>query len=73
VAFFPRDLSEVDSITRAVARDIRNQYIIVYKKDPRPSNEYRTIKVLAKGNGYKNLQVRTRSGYFPGEETAQSK
>jgi Ca-activated chloride channel family protein len=71
VAFFPRDLSEVDSITRAVARDIRNQYIIVYKKDPRKSNEYRTIKVTARANGYKNLQVRTRSGYFPGEETAE--
>lgn len=74
VAFFPRDLTEVDSITKAVARDIRNQYIIIYKKDPRQSNEYRTIKVLAKANGHKNLQVRTRSGYFPGEETAaQSK
>jgi Ca-activated chloride channel family protein len=73
VAFFPRDLTEVDSITNAVARDIRNQYIIIYKKDPRKSPDYRTIKVLARANGHKNLQVRTRSGYFPGEETAQNK
>jgi Ca-activated chloride channel homolog len=71
VAFFPRDLTEVDSITRAVARDIRNQYIIGYKKDPTKAPGYRTVKVLARADGYKNLQVRTRSGYFPGQETAQ--
>jgi Ca-activated chloride channel homolog len=73
VAFFPRDLTEVDSITRAVARDIRNQYIIGYKKDPTKAAGYRSVKVVARANGYKNLQVRTRSGYFPGEERAQSK
>ena len=72
VAFFPRDLTEVDSITRAIARDIRNQYIIGYKKDPNKSAGYRSVKVVARANGYKNLQVRTRSGYFPGQEQAQN-
>ena len=72
VAFFPRDLTEVDSITRAIARDIRNQYIIGYKKDPTKSTGYRTVKVLARANGYKSLQVRTRSGYFPGQEQAKN-
>src|SRR5205085_8833282 len=28
IAFFPKDVSEVDAITQAVARDIRNQYTI---------------------------------------------
>jgi Ca-activated chloride channel family protein len=73
VSFFPRDLTEVDSITRAVARDIRNQYIIGYKKDPNKTAGYRSVKVTAHANGYKTLQVRTRSGYFPGQETAQNK
>ena len=73
VSFFPRDLTEVDSITRAVARDIRNQYIIGYKKDPTKAAGYRSVKVTAHANGYKTLQVRTRSGYFPGQETAQNK
>src|SRR5262245_24375545 len=72
VAFFPRHLTEVDSITRAIARDIRNQYSIGYKKDPTKSTGYRTVKVLARANGYKSLQVRTRSGYFPGQEQAQN-
>jgi VWFA-related protein len=71
VAFFPKDLGEVDSISQAVAHDIRNQYTIGY----RPSNSrvqggYRTIKVDARAPGYKHLQVRTRSGYYPGQERA---
>jgi len=73
VAFFPRDLSEVDAITRQVAHDIRNQYTIGYKKGERSGPGYRTIKVMVRANGYKNLQVRTRSGYFPGEEKEAKK
>jgi Ca-activated chloride channel homolog len=73
VAFFPGDLSEVDAITRQVAHDIRNQYTIGFKKGERSGPGYRSIKVLARANGYKNLQVRTRSGYFPGEEKEAKK
>ncbi len=71
VSFFPKDLSEVDSITQQVAHDIRNQYIIGYKPStPKTVAGYRTIKVEAKAPGYKRLQVRTRTGYFPGQERA---
>ena len=31
VAFFPQSLDDVDSITRAVAHDIRSQYTLAYK------------------------------------------
>ncbi|HEU4415186.1 MAG TPA: VWA domain-containing protein, partial [Candidatus Angelobacter sp.] len=31
IAFFPKDLMEVDEISQEVARDIRNQYSITYK------------------------------------------
>jgi Ca-activated chloride channel family protein len=71
VSFFPRDLSEVDAISRQVAKDIRNQYSIGYKPtNPQNRGGYRQVKVEAKANGYKRLQVRTRSGYYAGEERA---
>ncbi len=71
VAFFPKDLSEVDQISQEVAHDIRNQYTLVYKPTvPQSQGGYRTIKVEAHAKGYKNLQVRTRSGYYAGQERA---
>lgn len=73
VAYFPKDLSEVDAITRAVAHDIRNQYTIGYKPT-RPQSEggFRNVKVEAVTEG-KRLQVRTRSGYYAGQKTEAKK
>ena len=70
VAFFPKDASEVDQIATAVAHDIRNQYTIQYKSTKAPElGGYRTIKVIARPNtGKTQLSVRTRSGYYPGQE-----
>jgi len=70
VAFFPKDMNEVDNISRQVAHDIRNQYTIGYKPaDPnRPG--YRSVRVEAHASGYKKLVVRTRSGYYAGQERA---
>lgn len=74
VSFFPRDLSEVDAITKQVAHDIRNQYTIGYKPtNPQNRGGYRTVKVEARAGGYKKLQVRTRSGYYAGQERAAAK
>jgi Ca-activated chloride channel homolog len=71
VSFFPKDLSEVDSITQEVAHDIRNQYTIGYRPNTAKSEGgYRSIKVDAHAPGYKHLLVRTRSGYYPGQERA---
>jgi Ca-activated chloride channel homolog len=70
IAFFPKDASEVDSIAKTVARDIRNQYTIVFKKNPNATPGYRTIKVVARAPGYKNLQVRTLSGYYSNQQRA---
>jgi Ca-activated chloride channel homolog len=73
VSFFPKDLSEVDNITRQVAHDIRNQYTIGYRPStPRSQGGYRTIKVEARAKGYSKLQVRTRSGYYAGQERASN-
>jgi VWFA-related protein len=68
VAFFPKDLVEVDEISQEVARDIRNQYSITYKPtNPRSNGGYRKVRVEAHAPGYKDLQVRTRDGYFADE------
>lgn len=73
VAFFPKDLSEVDSITQEVAHDIRNQYTIGYRpKRPQNLGGYRSVKVEAHARGYKRLTVRTRTGYYAGQERAST-
>jgi VWFA-related protein len=66
LAFFPKSLSEVDSIAAEVARDIRTQYTIGYHSTKPPSQGgYRTVKVDAHASGHGKLTVRTRSGYYP--------
>lgn len=73
VAFFPKDVSEVSAITSQIAHDIRNQYTIVYKPTkPQSAGGYRTVKVEANAKGYKHLQVRTRSGYYAGRQSAEA-
>jgi len=72
IAFLPRTLDEVDEISRTVAHDIRNQYTIGYKPTtPKSAGGYRTIRVDARAKGYNKLTVRTRSGYYPGQEHTQ--
>src|SRR5271157_1800822 len=72
-AFFPKNLSEVNTITSQIAHDIRNQYTIGYKPDNQQSTGgYRQVKVDAQAKGYKKLQVRTRSGYYVGQQRAAS-
>jgi VWFA-related protein len=71
ISFFPRTLDEVDAISSSVAHDIRNQYTIGYKPStPKSEGGYRAIRVEAKAKGYGKLVVRTRSGYYPGQEHA---
>lgn len=73
VAFFPKDLGEVDQIARAVARDIRNQYSIYYRPSrPQEQGGFRQVKVDAHAPGYGRLQVRTRPGYYAGQQTRAS-
>ena len=71
VAFFPKNLEEVDEISQQVAHDIRNQYNLVYKPSS-PKEGYHSLKVVAKASG-RDLQVRTKSGYFSGQQQAASK
>jgi Ca-activated chloride channel homolog len=73
VAFFPKDISEVDSISRQIAHDIRNQYILQYQPTTaKAQGGYRMVKVTANAPGFKHLQVRTRSGYYANQKAQQS-
>ena len=77
-AYFPKSLKDVDGIAQEVAQDIRTQYTIEYRSTKPPSlGGYRQVHVEAKEKGYRGLQVRTRTGYFPkapgsGAETSPS-
>lgn len=69
LAFFPPTLGEVDQISSTVAHDIRSQYTISYQPTtPKSVGGFRTIHVEARAPHYKKLNVRTRSGYYPGQE-----
>ncbi|MGH9510544.1 MAG: VWA domain-containing protein [Terriglobales bacterium] len=69
IAFLPKTLDEVDDISRTVAHDIRSQYTIGYKPTtPKSAGGFRAIHVEAHAKGYKRLTVRTRTGYYPGQE-----
>jgi VWFA-related protein len=69
MAFFPLNITEVDSITRQIARDIRVQYDLSYKPANRntQNNAFRTLKVVANSPTYGPLNVRTRTGYYPNQ------
>ncbi|HEX3321148.1 MAG TPA: VWA domain-containing protein [Terriglobales bacterium] len=67
IAFLPKNLDEVDNISKTIAHDIRSVYTIGYRPtNPRSAGGYRTIRVEAKAKGYGKLNVRTKSGYYAG-------
>lgn len=63
LAFFPKELTEVEKIAMDVAYEIRNQFMLAYS----PTNSaldgtFRAIKVTVNAPGHPT--VRTRSGYY---------
>lgn len=65
--YFPKDLNEVETISKEVAHDIRNQYVLAYSPSLQTlDGTFRTIKVTA--NGPNRPTVRTRSGYYASPE-----
>jgi Ca-activated chloride channel family protein len=63
LAYYPKSLSEVESITPQIAHEIRNQYILAYTPlNAALDGTFRAIKVTVKAPG--NPTVRTRNGYF---------
>ena len=70
-AFFPKSLDEVETTCRQIARDIRNQYTLVYNpSNVKKDGSFRAIRVDAFQPRTKNkLVVRTRPGYFAPKPT----
>jgi Ca-activated chloride channel family protein len=69
IAYFPGQGESVATVSAAIARDLREQYMLGYP----PQNGNRTeafrkieVKVIAPGQG--RLRVRTRPGYSPAAE-----
>ena len=61
--FYPKDITEVDSIAQAVAHDLRNQYTIAYTpSNAKQDGSYRRIKVIV--NSPPGVTVKTRTGYY---------
>ncbi|HEX3941508.1 MAG TPA: VWA domain-containing protein [Acidobacteriaceae bacterium] len=66
LAFFPKNLDQVDEIAGEVAHDIRQQYTIGYRSTkPASLGGYRAVRLEAKAQGLGKLTVRTKPGYFP--------
>jgi len=64
-AYFPKDLDQVNAITKSIAYDIRDQYVIGYKSsNPMTGHAYHAIQVQANGGTRDKLRVRTRTGYY---------
>jgi len=63
LAFYPKDVSEVQALAVEIAHDIRSQYTIAYTPSIQElDGSYRQIKVTVEAPG--KPVVRTRSGYY---------
>ena len=64
-AFLPGSVKEVVPICKQIARDIRNQYTIVYiPTNSKQDGTYRHVQVKAGAQDRERLLVRTRDGYY---------
>lgn len=73
LAYYPKELPDVDKIALQVAHEIRNQYIIAYTPSIAAlDGSFRQIKVTVNGPGHP--VVRTRTGYYAtADEKARAK
>jgi Ca-activated chloride channel homolog len=63
-AYFPKSSSEVVSVCRQIAKDVRHQYTLGYSPEGNAHPGYRKIRIKVNAPGKGNLFVRTRPGYF---------
>jgi VWFA-related protein len=69
LAFYPKEVTEVQSLAVEVAHDIRNQYTIAYTPTIQAlDGSYRQIRVVVDAPG--KPVVRTRTGYYATPDTA---
>lgn len=69
LAFYPKEVAEVQSLAVEVAHDIRNQYTIAYTPTVQAlDGSYRQIRVMVDAPG--KPVVRTRTGYYATPDAA---
>lgn len=72
LAFYPKEVSDVQALAVEIAHDIRNQYTIAYTPTVQAlDGSYRQIKVTVEAPG--KPTVRTRSGYYATHDIAEPK
>ncbi len=72
LAFYPKDVNDVQSLAVEIAHDIRSQYTIAYSPNIQAlDGSYRQIKVTVDAPG--KPVVRTRSGYYATSESQAPK
>ncbi|MCZ2149269.1 MAG: VWA domain-containing protein [Bryobacterales bacterium] len=72
LAFYPRELTDVERIALDVAHEIRNQFMISYTPtNPALDGSFRQIKVTVNAPGHP--VVRTRTGYYATPQPAGRK
>ncbi len=73
LAYYPKELAEVDKIALQVAHEVRNQYTIAYSPTVQAlDGSFRQIKVTVTGAG-RNATVRTRTGYYATPDSQQQR
>ena len=69
IAYFPDRAHTVTSISAQIARDLREQYTLGFSpENANKAHSFRKIEVKVAVSGHGKVRVRTRSGYFAGEE-----
>jgi VWFA-related protein len=72
LAFYPKEVNEVQALAIEIAHDIRSQYTIAYTPQIQAlDGSYRQIKVTVDAPG--KPVVRTRSGYYATPDTQSAK
>jgi len=71
LAYFPKEVSEVEAICTKMAHDIRNQYLLAYyPTNTRRDGSFRSVQVqVIPPRGRSKLFVRTRTGYYAQRES----
>ncbi|MEW6735063.1 MAG: VWA domain-containing protein, partial [Acidobacteriota bacterium] len=63
-AYFPKELSELETIAKKINADLRSQYILgYYSSNPKQDGSFRRIQLKVTDNK-ESYSVRARSGYF---------
>ncbi len=63
MAYFPKDLSQVNSITEYVAAAIRRQYTLGYRPNQKQPG-FHAIRVELRGKHTRGLRIYARTGYY---------